>query len=150
MYANSYILYIAAPEEVAMSFKEISAWLVLIIFAWLFVDYALPLFEARNLGVGDGRTMISSVIIFVVILVIAHIWIGILRRKPAEEDERDRAIEARSETFGGLALGAVAMFTLFYALQKGDISYANLMFLGLVFSEIIKRASQVIQYRLGA
>lgn len=132
-----------------MSFKEINSWLVLGVFIWLFVDFGQPLLEARDLS-GD-RDMIGSVIAFIIILVIAHIIVGVVRRQPAEEeDERDRQIELRAEQVGAYALGAVVLAALFLALRAEDHGTANLLFLALVFSEIAKRAWQVFLYRRGA
>jgi hypothetical protein len=132
-----------------MSFKEINSWLVLGVFAWLFVDFGFPLFEARSLE-GD-QSMIGSVIAFIIILVIAHIIVGVIRRKPAEdEDERDRMIELRAERVGAYALGAVALTGVFLSLRMGDFRAANFLFLALVFSEIAKRIWQVFLYRRGS
>lgn len=134
-----------------MSFREISAWLVLIAFSWMGLEYGWPLWEARSLDVGGGEQMIAFVIGFVILLVILHIVVGIVRGKSAEdEDERDDNYELRAERVGGFALGAVAVGVLFYALRHEAIIYANMMFFGLIFSEIAKRLYQVYLYRTGA
>ena len=131
-----------------MSFKEINSWLVLAAIAWLFADFGWPLFEARNLDA--DQNMIGSVIVFIIILVIAHIVVGVIRRRPAEEeDERDRQIELRAERIGGFALGAVVLSGMFYALHTDNFAAANFLFLALVFSEIAKRVCQVFLYRRG-
>ncbi len=132
-----------------MSFKEINSWLVLAVFAWLFADFGLPLLEARSLDGDQG--MIGSVIAFIIILVLAHIVVGVVRREPAEEeDERDRMIDLRAERIGGYALGGVVAAGMFRSLHLGDFQAANFLFLALVFSEIAKRLWQVFLYRRGA
>ncbi len=134
-----------------MSFKEINAWVVMLVFGWLFIDYGWPLLQARSLEGGTADRMITSVVFFVIVLVVAHIIVGVIRRKPAEEeDERDRLIEVRAERFGGLVLGGVVVFALIFALRAEEFVYANILFLGLVFSEIAKRLWQVALYRRGA
>jgi|GEM_PF-2133600 len=131
-----------------MSFKEINSWLVLAVIAWLFFDFGWPLLEARSFD-GD-QNMIGSVIAFIIILVIAHIVVGVIRRQPAEEeDERDRQIELRAEEIGGFALGAVVLGGMFLSLHREDFAAANFLFLALVFSEIAKRVWQVFLYRRG-
>ena len=130
-----------------MSFKEFSSWVVLLAVGWLFMDVALPLFEARSFDGDQG--MIGSVIAFIVILVIAHIVIGMIRRPAQEEDERDHLIELRAERIGGFALGAVIVCGMLLALRTEDFRTANFLFLALIFSEIAKRVWQVILYRRG-
>jgi hypothetical protein len=132
-----------------MPFKEINSWLVLAVLAWLFADFGWPLLEARSLDADQG--MIGSVIAFIIILVVAHIIVGVVRRQPAEEeDERDRMIELRAEGVGGFVLGAVVLAGMFRSLHLGDFAAANFLFLALVFSEIAKRLWQVFLYRRGA
>ena len=133
-----------------MNFKEISAWLGLFVFGWLFVDYALPLLRARSVEGGTPDAMIGAVVFFIIVLVIAHIIVGVIRRRsPEEEDERDRAIERQADGASGFALGGVVVFALIHAIHNGDLVYANILFLGLVFSEIVKRVWQVALYRRG-
>lgn len=134
-----------------MSFREISAWFVLVAFSWMGFKFGWPLWEARSFDVGSGEQMLAFVIGFVVLLVILHIVAAIFRGKSVEdEDERDDNYDLRAERVGGFALGAVAIGTLFYALHHEAMTYANIIFIGLVFSEIVKRLYQVYLYRTGA
>lgn len=131
-----------------MSFREISAWLAVAVLGWLFIDYSWPLLQARSFEGGTAQAMVAAVIFFTIVLVVAHIAIAVVRGKSNEEDERDRAIDLRAERAGAYALGAVAVFGLFFSLREGDMAYANILFLGLVWSEIFKRLWQVALYRL--
>lgn len=135
-----------------MSFKEKSAWIVLIAMLAIFGGYAWSLYEAGDFGAGTTGTMFGAIIGFVTIVVIAHIIVAIFSAKPGDdqEDERDRRIEREAERIGGFVLGAFALTGLAFALFKGNYLIANILFLGLAASEIVKNAWQVALYRRGA
>ena len=135
-----------------MSFQEISAWLVLVALSWTGFKFGKPLLEARSFEVGGGEQMITFVIGFVILLVMLHVAVGIIRRQSDDdaEDERDRDYDLRADQVGSYALATVAVGALFYALHHEAIVYANILFLGLVLSEIVKRLYQVYLYRSGA
>lgn len=134
-----------------MSFKEISAWIIFAAFAALFANYAWPLLEARSLDAGTHEKILGFVFAFVILVVVAHVILAIVAPKKANEaeDERDRRIELYAERAGGYALGAAALFGLVIALIEDDRLMANILFLGLVWSEIVKSAWQIILYRRG-
>lgn len=135
-----------------MSFKEISTWILLFLFAWLGFAYARPLLEAQSLDAGELSSIARFVVGFVVLFSIAHVVIAVVSPKLANEgeDERDRLLELYGERFGGLVLGACIVGGLFIALAAGDRVYANIFFLSLVISEIAKSLWQIVLYRRGA
>ncbi len=131
-----------------MAFKQVSSWIVLVAMVWVVLDYAFPLFRERSLEIAGGDAMIGSVIAFIVLVVIGHIIVWSLSPKNADEieDERDKQIELYGERAGGYALGAAAITGLVIALIDGDARMANIMFLGLAGSEIVKNVWQQALY----
>ena len=135
-----------------MAFNEKSAWIMLAALVWIFGGYAWSLYQAGSFGAGTTGVMIASIIGFVVVIVIAHIAAAILSPKSADEDgdERDRNIELRAEEVGGFFLGSATLLSLGVALFQGSYLIANILFLGLAASEIVKNLYQVFLYRRGA
>lgn len=134
-----------------MSFKEISTWILLVLFLGLGFSYVSPILESRDFSSAGGSSVLGFIIAFVVLFTIAHIILAIIAPKLADEaeDERDRRIELYGERAGSFALGGVVLMGLAFALIADDRFYANLFFLGLVGSEIVKAAWQVALYRRG-
>ncbi len=135
-----------------MSFKEISTWIMLALFAALGFAYVSPMIETRSFASAGGEQILGFVIAFVVLFTIAHIVIAIAAPKAANaaEDERDHRIELYGERAGAYALGAVVLFGLAVALITDNRLFANIFFLGLVWSEIVKAAWQLALYRRDA
>ncbi|NOX82052.1 MAG: hypothetical protein GXP06_03495 [Alphaproteobacteria bacterium] len=132
-----------------MTFKQVSSWIALIAMTWVAVGYFLPLFKARSLDGGATAAIFGAMIMFVVIVVIGHVVVAIFAPKSAdgEADERDKRIALYGERAGSYALGAFVLAGLALALIDGDMRMANLLFLGLVGSEIIKNGWQLALYR---
>lgn len=135
-----------------MSFNEKSAWIMLAALIWIFGGYAWSLYQAGSFGAGTSGVMIASIVGFVIVIVVAHIAAAILSPKSVDEDEdeRDRQIELRADEVGGIVLGAAAFGALATALFEGRYLIANILFLGLAASEIVKNLYQVFLYRRGA
>ncbi|MEM8770036.1 MAG: hypothetical protein AAGD92_00170 [Pseudomonadota bacterium] len=132
-----------------MSFKEISTWIMVVLFSGLFFLYALPVIETRSFESAGGEQIFGFILAFVVLVTIAHVVVAIIAPKKANEaeDERDRRIELYGERAGSFALGAVCLFGLAVALITEHRLFANIFFLGLVWSEIVKGLWQVALYR---
>ncbi|PQA88135.1 hypothetical protein [Hyphococcus luteus] len=135
-----------------MTFKEKSAWIMLAALIWIFGGYAWSLYEAGSFGAGTTDVMVVTIISFVALIVAAHIAAAIFSPKSANEaeDERDRRIELKADELGGFVLGLAALFALAVALFEGAYLTANILFLGLAASEIVKTLYQVFLYRRGA
>lgn len=134
-----------------MSFKEISAWIILVALLWVFGSYAGSLFQAGGFGVATSGIMIGAIIGFVFLVVAGHIVVAIAASRHIdsddEEDERDRRIEAKADRLAGIILTIAALNALGFALYDGAFRIANILFLGLAASEIIKNVWQIILYR---
>ncbi len=135
-----------------MSFKEKSAWIVLAAMLWIFGGYAWALYQAGSFGAGTTGMMFGTIIGFIIVVVVGHIVVAIFSAKPGDdaEDERDRLIELKADSLSGYVLGAAALGALALALFEGAYLIANVLFLGLAASEIIKNGWQVALYRRGA
>lgn len=132
-----------------MSFREKSAWVVLLAMLLVYGGYALRLFQGDGLADGSTGALFTAVTGFVAVAVAGHIVIAALSPKHANEaaDERDRRIALLGDRAGGYALGAFALAALALALIEGEQKIANLIFLGLAGSEIVKNLWQVALYR---
>ncbi|WP_428407339.1 hypothetical protein [Hyphococcus sp.] len=135
-----------------MSFKEKSAWIVLAALILIYGGYAWSLIEGGGFGAGTTAVMFGAIMSFVALIVIAHIAAAIFAPKSASEaeDERDRQIELRGDEAGGFILGVVVLFALGVALLRGQYLLANILFLGLAASEIVKNLYEVFLYRRSA
>lgn len=135
-----------------MTFREKSAWVVLVGMIAVLWRYLVSLKEAESFGAGTTEVMFITIISFVILVVVAHILIAIFSSKPGDdvEDERDHRIAMKSEYIAGYVLGAFALGALAFALIDGAYRVANILFVGLVVSEITKNAWQVFLYRRGA
>lgn len=135
-----------------MSFKEISAWIVLVAMAWIFGGYAWSLYQQGGFGAGTTEVMFGAMIGFVVLVVIAHIAVAIFAARSGDEeaDERDRLIELKADSLAGYVLGAAVLNGIAFSLINGHYLIANILFLGLAASEIVKNAWQVLLYRRSA
>ena len=135
-----------------MSFSEKSAWVMLAALLLVFGPYALELYRAGGLDTGYGEDIFGVMIAFVVLAGIGQIAVSVLSPKggDAASDERDRRIELHAENAAGYTLGAWAIFALFVALYREQQFIANIIFLGLATSEIVKNLWQVVLYRRGA
>ncbi len=135
-----------------MTFKETSAWLVLAALILIFGGYAWSLYEAGSFGAGTTRMMFFSIVTFVVVLIVAHIAVAIVAPKSANEaaDERDRRIDLKAEEAGSFILHCAVLYALGAALIEGNYLLANILFLGLALSGIVKALCQVFLYRRSA
>ena len=144
-----------------LSFQEKSTWGTLIIVIGAYGYYCLRLFG------GDGQAtsqdiavlFISVVIAIIVAEIVYHVVIVIpFARDDAEteQDERDKFIEWRSESWGGLVLGAFTIMAIGHIVIReaffppADIMVvAHILIGGMVAAEVIKSVMQLIFYRRG-
>jgi len=132
-----------------MSFQERSAWVVMIAMIAAAAGYYLWLAERGGLMGGSVLAIVLASITFIGIAIVGHIVSVVIGGGDDEEDERDRMIELYGERAGGFALGAAALLGLAMALKEGELLIANLLFFGLVASEIVKNIWRVVLYRSG-
>ena len=132
-----------------MSFQEKSAWVLIIATAIIGGLFVFGL--AEDGGIAAQGNIFSAIILFVILVVVMHIAIAILNPKAADtSDERDRQIERKAEMAGGFTLGGFMLLILAMASISGDWHIANLAFIGLLASELIKGLWQIALYRLSA
>lgn len=137
-----------------MAFQEKSAWIVGIVLIMTWGWYALSVVGAG--GPLDAAPWKSDLLwaagIGVVAIIIGHIAAAIV--DPAEAaasgDVRDREINRFAEAIGQYAIGSAAVGALLLAVFEFPYFWiANLLYLGLVVSELISCGVQIASYRYG-
>lgn len=132
-----------------MSFSEKSAWVLILVTLLVGFYYIFGLAEAG--GFAQQGQVLPAIIIFIILSVITHIVIAILNPKASDtRDERDRDIERKGEVAGSFTLGGFMLFILAFAAINEQWCIANVAFIGLLASELVKAFWQVALYRFGA
>ena len=132
-----------------MSFKEKSAWVLIV--ALLLVGGHFVLTLAGSGGLDVQGKIFYSIIVFVVLVALFHIAIAVFNPKTSgAADERDREIERKGEAAGSYTLGGFMVGILAFSAINEQWLIANLAFLGLLASELVKALWQVTHYRLSA
>lgn len=139
----------------AFSFQEKSTLTVLLAFVVIYGWYfATVIEEATRVGVtavGYQGLLLGMVIVFVLIVTIAHIVIAVADPKGADQtDERDRVINRTGEYLGGYALGAGTLVALGLAMiEAPHFVIAHAILGALVLSEIVSGTAKLFMYRRG-
>lgn len=140
-----------------MSFKEKSSWIVLVGMIALFGWYGWNFLVTGGFGTGTTGVILIGTIVFIVLVIVGHIVVSILQAIATgkddiddSSDERDRSIELYGERAGGLVLGLAVLATLAFTLMAAEYLIASMLFMAMVFSEIVKNAWQVVLYRRSA
>jgi len=136
-----------------MSFREKSAWISMLSMAGICGSY---LWSVVHTGPHPGGFqvggLLETIIALVVVQVVLTAAVAIVTPKEAKapRDERDKLIELRSMrvAYSGLAT-AVAFACFFGAIDPPIVFNTNALLFILVTSEILRSASQVVQYRRG-
>ncbi len=132
-----------------MSFQEKSAWTALA--ATLIVGAVYLGKLSASGGIIAPGWLLPAVILFSTILIVGHIAIAVSNPKTADTaDERDRDIERKGEVAGGFTLGSFVFLILALGVISGEWAFANLAFIGLLASELVKAMWRVALYRRGA
>ena len=136
-----------------MSFREKSAWIILVTLVLLTGVYLVHIFPwtLRPEPSGARFHMLgTSILAFVIIVVIAHIAVAIGSPRDARtpKDERERLIELRSTALSAyvyafLSLASIA--TIHAGANQFGIGYLVTLSFGL--AEIVNYAARVIRYR---
>jgi hypothetical protein len=136
-----------------MSFREKSAWIILVMLVLLTALYLLHVFPwtlTPQPSFSRFHILGASIIAFVVIVVIAHIVVALLSPRDAKtpKDERERLIELRSTAvssyvYAFLSLASIA--TLHAGANQFGLAYLVTLAFGL--AEIVNYATRVHLYR---
>jgi len=138
-----------------MSFREKSAWIILVTLVVVTLTYVLHIFPHTLTPEPSGarfHMLAVSIIAFVVIVVIAHVIVAILSPRDAKTptDERERLIELKSTAISSyvyafLSLASIATIHL----GANQFGVAYLVTLSFALGEIVNYATRVILYRRG-
>lgn len=96
-----------------------------------------------------------TVILIVVISIVAHVAIAVYEKQAYGQvddkmDERDRLIELRGESRGGVIVSLSVLIAIgMLLIGNGTFWVANTLLAFLVVSEIVKGVSKLIDYRRG-
>jgi hypothetical protein len=141
-----------------MSFREKSAWIILITLVVLTALYLLNMPAPYTLSPEPGgelfHTLLHMLATFVVVVVIGHIVLAI--RSPREartaRDERERLIDLKatavsSYVYATLSLGGI--FVALHVVGSNQIGLGYLVLFAFIIAEIANYALRIYYYRRG-
>lgn len=141
-----------------MSFREKSAWIILITLIVLTIVFWLHLPPPFTLAPDPNpfmfHVLMLSIGTFVGVVVIAHIVVAVLapRDAKAAKDERERLIELKSTAIAAYVYTFLTMGGIFISLHvvhANEIGIAYLMLLSFVVASIVNYAMRIYYYRRG-
>lgn len=136
-----------------MSFREKSAWIILVTLLLLTAAYLLHIFPwtlTPEPSYERFHILGASIVAFVVIVVIAHIAVAIWSPRDAKtpKDERERLIELRSTAVSSYVyafLSLASISTLHAGANQFGLAYLVALAFGI--AEIVNYATRVYLYR---
>jgi hypothetical protein len=140
-----------------MSFREKSAWLMVISLGLASVAYAAIVVSLSNAMGSLLPPLWPFLVVFTVALTVlaagSHIFIALLAPKDAvaAADERDRAIGARAGAWSGyvFAAGVALSLALYLLARNGDALFYG-VFGSWVLAQISEYAFEIALYRRGS
>ncbi|MBB35625.1 MAG: hypothetical protein CME88_05790 [Hirschia sp.] len=140
-----------------MSFREKSSWVVFLALLLVYGGYYLksgfspPLLGAEGEKAVFAVSQFGLVIGLVVIMIIGHIVAAISSPKTADdpEDEREKLISLRSDSWGGhvTGFGVLLAISTVYFTDATAISVAYWALLALVAGELVSHGARILAYR---
>ena len=144
-----------------MTFKEISAWISLIVLGAIYGDYFVNAPHTTTQGEALGL-FVAVAIAIIVVETATHVIAAIFHR-PEKTDERDRVIGGKAFRNAYFVMSAGVVGSIFYLLMSGPwtetltfpnvphaIMGAHLLVLTAALTEAMKFGSQIVYYRRGA
>lgn len=141
-----------------LSYGEKSAWISLVTMiiacVWYANSFAGPLLTG-TLGFDTlWGALIGLIILIVIIESVGHAMIASAasRDRPSSgelTDERDAAIDARTDRWPSYILGAGCIAGIFAAALQPPIFTAHVLLVALAAAEIAKLVMQILHYRRG-
>ena len=135
-----------------MAFREKAAWVSLVSVAGIYGVYFFLVIRAGHAGAPGGHFfgLLETVIALVIVQVGLLIAISIVSPTDAKapRDEREQLIDLRATraAYSGLATG-IAFACFFGAFTPPIIFNTNALLFVLVTAELLRSATQIIQYR---
>ncbi len=138
-----------------MSFKEKSAWIMLVISAGAYLIYlSTILSRAGSIPLAEV-SYISTLLWTIGAVILVSIWMHMMvaMHNPREanmEDQRDQEIHRHGEYIGQWVVVAGAMAVMLMSLVEIDHFWiANTVYLAFVLSSVIGSAIKIVAYRRG-
>ena len=136
-----------------MSFREKSSWISVLSMSGIYGFYFWLVFTHRLKAGGFHFGLLDTIIALVVMQVVLTVAVAVFSPKEAQapRDEREKLIELRSMrvAYAGLAT-SVALACFFGAFDPPIVFNTNSLLFILVTAEVLRSASQIVQYRRGA
>jgi hypothetical protein len=133
--------------------KSIALTLAIIVgvYGWYFITVARWASESPVAEIAYQPLMLATVVVLIILAIGGHILLAVIPPYEGRQpDERDRLIEARGESIGGVVLGAGAVGGIFLAMAEFEHFWiANTILLGLVLSEVVAGGTKLLSYRRG-
>ena len=132
-----------------MSFQAKSNLVMFVIIAVVYgLYFAVVLSWAQSTSVEDisyQPLLVLTVVPVVVLAIIAHILLAIVRPSEAgQSDERDRLIDLRGESIGGVVLAVVVFGAIFLAMAEAHQFWlAQTLVAGIVVAQLAKEGVTV-------
>ena len=135
-----------------MSFQGKSTALMLAtvigVYGWYFITVARWASGSPVAEIAYQPLMLVTILVLIVVAIGGHILLALIPPyRGRQPDERDRLIELKGESIGGVVLGTGAVGGVFLAMAEFDYFWiANTVLLGLVLSEVVAGAAKLILY----
>ena len=137
-----------------MSFREKSAWISILSMSGIYAFYFWSVVHTGSLTSGAHfGGMLVTVVALVLVQIVLTVAVAVFtpREAKAPPDERDRLIELRATRVAYAVLaGSIACACFFGAFTPPIIFNTNALLFILVMAELMRSASQIVQYRRGA
>jgi hypothetical protein len=136
-----------------MSFREKIAWISMLSMSGI---YGVYFWSVRPSGPRAGGVhfggLLATIIALVVVQTVLTIAVAIFRPKEANapRDERDKLIELRAMRVAYVGLSTGVALACLFAFDPPLVFNGNALLFILVVAEIMRSASQIVQYRRGA
>jgi len=139
-----------------MSFREKSAWIILVTLIVITSAYMTHMQQPWTLAPDPSPfmfyTLVHAVILYVIVVTVAHIVIGVRapREARAPKDERERLISLRATAVSAYVYAILSMasiFTIHFGANQFGIGY--LVLLSFVVAEVVNYAVRIYYYRRG-
>jgi hypothetical protein len=141
-----------------MSFREKSAWIMLIMLVLMTVLWAMhfPWWRPFTLAPDPDpivfHALILATVSFVVIVVIAHIVVAVLapRDANARADERERLIALKATRIGAYSYAALSLSSIVLIhLGANEIGLAYFLLYSFAIAEVVNYAARIVYHRRG-
>ncbi len=138
-----------------MSFKEKSAWIMLVISSAAYFVYLSTIFSRAGAVPLAEVSYVSTLLWTIGLVILASIWFHMMvamhnPKEANQADERDKEIHRHGEYVGQWVVVAGAMAAMLMSLVEMEHFWiANIVYLAFVISSVVGSAIKIVAYRRG-